>query len=347
MILWICFHSAIIILLTLYKYSKQQYKVFYKWFLIAVLIYFATYRDGLGSDYYNYISRLNTYNSLDSLILGYSEPLFSIIGLVINESFFSPIFLFLFCATITNVGIATFLFNYKEFAIISILIYVFLPTLYGQSFNIMRQYVSIGLFYISLNYVGKSKVKYFLIVTIAFLMHMSSVVLYPLYWLLQINIKRKYVLPILLFLIVILGLGLSFIQGLDVKYAEEASSNKTMEASGMIMLYNLFFLFYLLNKKVYEGFPVICRNVFILFILIIDMSYLNFFYYRLSYYFFPIIAISIPYILFKYTQKHFLSYAFVLFLAVTNYYSLISNIGNPIIIPNDILPILSIFDFYY
>lgn len=348
MIIWLGFHLVIICLLFCYGLSKKtRGKITFKWLLLFVLIYFAGYRDGLGKDWLQYVKRLDVYTSIDSLVFGFSEPLFSLIGIMIDSTILSPIFLFLFCAIITNVGIGRFLFEDEKFAISAVLLYIFMPTLYFMSFNITRQFFAVGLFFFALQYVGKSFPKYFLCVFIGALMHMSAILLLPIYWLLKIKISRHYLIPSIIIIMLLAAIALRSIAGMDVKYSEGASSDDTMTPSGMILLYNLFFIPFILSKRIYYSISNRNRNLFLLFIITIDLSYFNYLFYRLSYFFFPVVTLVFPYILYKLTKNWTLFGAYISMLVLLNYYTFIGSSNNKEIVPDRILPVLSIFDTYY
>jgi len=348
MVIWLIFHILIFILLLCYKSAKSNLrKTFYANVVIFFLVYFSAFRDGLGTDYVQYVKRLDVYNSLESLVIGFSEPLFCLIGFIVDNTFFSPILLFLLCAIVTNAGIAKFYFKFKDVAIAAVLIYIFLPTLYGMTFNIVRQFFSVGLFFFSLSYLEKSPIKYSITILIATLMHMSAIVLLPLYWVLNYDIKRKYVIPLAIVVGLISIAGIALISGGDFKYSEMASSTDAMAASGMIILYNLFFVYTLINKKLYYGMPLIVKNLFVLYIVLVDASFANYFFYRLSYYFFPVIALVIPYCLKKINLNGIALMVFISLLVILNYYIILSNLDDELIVPSRILPIESLFDSQY
>lgn len=348
MTIWLGFHLTILCLVFCYGLvPKERGKIVFKWCIILVLVFFSAFRDGLGTDWGNYIRRLDVYNSIESLVFGFSEPMFSFIGMIINNTFLSPIFLFFICAIVTNVGIGRFLFEDEKFAIPAVLLYVFLPTLYGMSLNITRQFFAIGLFFYALQYIGKSFAKYFVCVFAGALMHMSAIILLPFYFLLNIKIPRRYIIPSILIISFLASFVLKSIAGFDVKYSEGASSNDTMSFSGMILVYNLFFISFLLNKRIYYSLSDRNRNLFLLFIVTIDLSFTNYRFYRFSYYFFPVVTFVFPFILYKLVNNKVLISSFIGLLILLNYFVFFNNLDVKEIVPDNILPVLSIFDAYY
>ena len=348
MIYWALFHLSVFSALTCFHFAKdKQWKRFYEGVTIFILIYFSGFRDGLGADYQTYINRLDTFSTLESFILGLSEPLFNVFGFLIVNTILSPIFLFLICAVITNVGICKYLFKENEFAVLAMLIYILQPTMYCMSFNIVRQFFSIGLFYFALSYVGKQPKKYFGIIIVASLMHLSAIILIPMYWMLNYNLRIKHLLWAALFFLALTFWGVNYVSGGAFKYSEMASSDSSMQLSGMFILYDIIFAIAIFNRNIFNGMPIIVRNIFFLFIGLINLSFVNYFFYRLSFYFFPAMAIIIPMVLKRITGNNGLNIVIVLLLFVLFYFSLFSSIDNPIVVPSRMLSIESLLDSYY
>lgn len=348
MIYWFGFHLLIITLLAIYSNCKNviiKKRIVY--LIIFFLIYFSGFRDGLGSDYDRYIVGIAARANISNLVFGFSEPLFNFICIFIDVSIFSPILFFLLAAYVTNAGICGFLFKDNLYAAWSILFYLLIPTLYPMSFNIVRQFFSVGIFFYSLRFLGVSFKKYFFLCLLAALMHMSAIILIPFYWILNKNIKRNYLVIGAVALSVLLFIGISIIGSADYKYSETAYSEDSIGASGLIFFYNLLFLLFIINKKVFSGIKPLHRNLFVLYIIIVDMSFSNYNFYRLSYYFYPIVTVMIPYVFCKYFKNNILNVAFVSILLLSQYVSIVSNIDDKTVVPQKILPVLSVFDKYY
>lgn len=346
--IWFLFHVSILILSRFYLCLKGVGRKYVMWSIILILIYFSTFRDGLGSDYLQYVYRIEDYDSIDAFMLGFlKEPLFGLISVFINYTILSPIFLFFICALVTNIGFSIYIFKDNKYVFWSLMLYVFLSTMYSQSFNIIRQFFSVGLFLLALNYVGKSLLKYLALIFVAVMMHTSAIILLPFYWLLKIQFKIKYIVPSLLLLISFSLLLFPYFSILGGKYLDSVNSDMVMSNSGMIIFYNLLFVLLLFNRKMYCDLDNISRNLFIFFILTIDLSYINISFYRLSYYFFPVILTIIPYILHRLLKKDILNYMAVFCLIILFYTNLLLNVNDSTIVPSKILPISSIFDNVY
>ena len=248
MIYWILFHALLVVLLILHRNeSNAKRKRILECITLFLLIYFSGYRGGLGADYENYLHSIEVFTP-GVFVFGFSEPLYALLEMLVNATPLSPIFLFLISAYFTNVGICKYLFKNNEFALFSILIYVLLPVSYTMSFNIVRQFFAVGLFFMSLRYVGISFVKYFAFIILATLMHFSAIVLLPFYWLLRMQMSNKKMLAVAALFFVLVPIAISFLSGSDTRYAEEASSSDVSTSSGVFLVFNLFFVLFILNS---------------------------------------------------------------------------------------------------
>jgi len=347
MIYWILFHAFLVALLILHRNeSNAKRKRILEFIILFFLVYFSGYRGGLGADYENYLHSIEVFTP-GVFVFGFSEPLYALLEMIVNITPLSPIFLFLISAFFTNVGICNYLFKKNEFALFAILIYVLLPASYTMSFNIVRQFFAVGLFFMSLRYVGVSFAKYSAFILLATLMHFSAIVLLPFYWLLRIKMSNKKMIAVAAIFFLVLPIAISFLSGSETRYAEEASSSDVSTSSGVFLVFNLFFLLFITNRNKYKDLSIINQNLFIWYILMIDASYVNYFFYRLSVYFCPIMALVIPYLLYKLDKKNALNSMFIVFLFVLQYYILLSNVNDSTVVPNNIYPILSIFDSFY
>lgn len=347
MVYWITFHILVIVLLLAYSIGNKDIKRVITMAICIVLIIFAGYRDGLGADYMQYTVRLENY-SYGSLT-PYLEPLFTAISILIRNTNLSVVFFFVFCACITNLCIVKFCQSEKSFFPWMIALYVFIPTMYGQTFNLVRQYFGIGLFYYSLRFIGNSFVKYAICVLVAATMHFSAIFLLPLYFFLGRRFKLVIYLGIFVAFLAFIS-SLNIIAGNSLeKYEIYSTSTNTMYMSGFLIIYNLLCVAVLLNKRMMKMTNPIYSNLLFLLAVFVDMSYVNYFYYRFAIYFLPIVVYVIPYLVYnsKYIKgglRPFTMTLIVAFLIVIMYNNLLSNVMDIIIVPRGILPLSSIFD---
>ena len=139
MISWILFHISIILLVLLSTLSKNKiYKFIAVSLICIILIYFSAFRNESGQDYMQYVTRLRYLTEVNLLNLIH-EPLFNIIGYIVEKTRVSYLLLFLISAIVTNVGIVLFCEREKKYFPYMVLIFVLYPVLYKQSFNLFRQ----------------------------------------------------------------------------------------------------------------------------------------------------------------------------------------------------------------
>ena len=337
MISWILFHISIILLVLLSTLSKNKiYKFIAVSLICIILIYFSAFRNESGQDYMQYVTRLRYLTEVNLLNLIH-EPLFNIIGYIVEKTRFSYLLLFLISAIVTNVGIVLFCEREKKYFPYMVLIFVLYPVLYKQSFNLVRQYFAIGLFYYSLKYIGVSLWRYLLCVTLAELMHFSAFLVIPLYWVLDRRFSKYWIVVMAIILILFTSSILGAV-GQYERYETFVSSTQTMYLSGFTFIYNILLLVILFNNRLYKMISPIYLNLLILLVLFIDASYINYGYYRFACYFIPVIIYIIPYVFDKLWNREYVLFV-VLALMVFFYFNF-----NNSILGKGLLPISELFD---
>ncbi|MEG0300190.1 MAG: EpsG family protein [Cetobacterium sp.] len=176
-------------------FSEDSYERFLLIFPVLILsIYTGTRMNVGGYDYHVYKYFYSLPQSQNPY--GY-EVLFVILRdtfkmLGINYNIFLLILSFIF-----NFTIYKLLIKYSELPAFSFLIYIS-TFYYWHNFTIIRNYISILLFWISLKYILEKKpFHYFGLITLAFLFHKTSFILYPLYFILNLKLNKKTILGIL------------------------------------------------------------------------------------------------------------------------------------------------------
>lgn len=98
---------------------------------------------------------------------------------------------FLFCiASIIYIPICNFIYKYSVDPLLSILIY-FSFGCFEYSLGIFRQMIALSIVLLGFRYVQEKKIlKYILFVTIAMSFHLTAIIMLPLYWLPNINLKK-------------------------------------------------------------------------------------------------------------------------------------------------------------
>lgn len=168
-----------------FLYKLKTNSVRYIFLLISFLLmsFIIGGRYEVGTDWVNYVYIYETVNFVDLSIDGLNKAMIEPMYLLINKAF-------------RNLGVSTSMF----FTIIAFSLFVLLYTSTGKkkvfpyvmyffftmsfflSLNIMRQILAIFIFFFATRYIGKNIYKYFTCILIAFFIHYSSVILFPLYF---------------------------------------------------------------------------------------------------------------------------------------------------------------------
>lgn len=351
MLYWIAF-LALALVFTSFSLNnnldKNIRKVF-KILLILLLIYFSGFRDGLGQDYLGYEMDIKYgYNSVISLY----EPMYSILVLLINHTFLSSKFFFLFMAIITNVLFVTSFYRYKQKNTFLIMfIYLFGVIFYASSFNLVRQMCAASIFVYGIKYIkDRNFIKYLLFVLIAASIHASAIFLIPVYFIAN-KIYSNSILIFLLVLSIYLGQtvvinDVSSLSRFLLSYDRYVTVESPDTSSGYLTLFFNICLFLLIIRK--EKLITNCNlniefNLFFIGVILYNLMPSLYMIFRFAIYFIMFAPIVLPYLHVVFPKQ--LAYTFlVLFFSVLFSYYMYRNIDNPRVIPSKILPITSIFD---
>ena len=131
-------------------------------------------------------------------IINRSEFGFSILNWLLYRVSNNSQLLIFFCACITNILLINSIKKYSNIFWISIYIYICLG-LFTTSFNIMRQFLAISIIYGGMKYlINKDFKKYLLIVLLASTIHNSSLIMIPIYFIVNRGIITKSIFKILI-----------------------------------------------------------------------------------------------------------------------------------------------------
>ena len=225
MIAYFIIFFIISILLLVGSYIKKYKKISF-FISIIVLVFFSGFRKNVGLDYNNYLELF------DSIKLNYDVPLEFGYQILINIIILiggKYQLLVLISSVITNFFIGLFIYRNSSNPNYSLFIYISLSIFYLATFTAMRQFIAVGLFFYSLNFIiSKQFWKYFALILLGTSIHITMIFLLPLYFLLGRNFKFwHYIAMTFIFLlclkivdIIFLRLGFSqlyFIQDEDAK----------------------------------------------------------------------------------------------------------------------------------
>ena len=248
MIIYISCYSLVGLLL--YNFEKQKNQKLVIFICIMILSLLAGFRDvSIGTDvriYANGVylaaskvssvkqlidflfhSSLHTGNEIESAYL-----FVSFIGSKVFKSLFGPLFL---TSLIINAGVFMGLYRIKEHLSYNIAIMVYCFMFYQQTYNMMRQWMAMGVLIFGIRYIYDRKlIKYLITLLVAMLFHKSAFIGISLYlialymekprnWWRQASVVAGVVLGVVFFQPIVLALTSSGI--LTTKYLKYALGN--------------------------------------------------------------------------------------------------------------------------
>lgn len=348
MLYWIIFLTISLILahFSIHHRYEKKIRLIAKYLLLIVVVYFSGFRDGLGQDYNNYYRNLidGTY-----LNITYYEPLLGLIANLIYFTNLSPIFFFLFCATITNVCFFKIFYKYENTLII-IFIYLTGTIFYFNTFNLVRQMFAASIFMYSTMYIKERNFfKYLFSILLAASMHISSLFLIPVYFFGNRNFPQ-YLYIIILFLSILFGQVLiidlvPILSKLTNLYEHHLTTNVSASSGMLTLFFNLYLILFIIFKRSI----LVTRNDIIAF----NMFYIGVIFYNLVPSFYYIFRFAVYFIVFapvvlvvssRIINKHLSNLILIMVFGVLFFLFLYNGIDNIQIVPDKILPLKSIFD---
>lgn len=352
MTFWILFFLTIFFLLFLYSEIKiPRVKEAIKWLIIIVCTYFAAFRDGLGADYNQYLSRLDIVDSFSFTYGLLTEPSFVLISRLIQTTPLSPRFYYFIMSIITIVPILLLLFKHQQPAWSIFVFVTFIGCGYMQSFNVVRQFAAVSMVFVAIDsFMEKRYIRYLIFILLATFFHRSAIFLLAFPLVHFINLKKRWLAASLLVLsIVISYFDFSFISSIHLNISAFENSNEDnlgKTVSTIIIVLNLLVLFIILTNKrtIMDEKDNTIYTIGLLFVYIYNLSVNNIIYSRMALYFAPFI-----YILLTFPTKDnriqgpYKIILSVVFLGVLSRFLLTMG-DDPTIMPKQILPVSCIFD---
>ncbi|WP_432205428.1 EpsG family protein (plasmid) [Cetobacterium somerae] len=283
----------------------------YEKFLLIIPVFFLTVYTGTrfnvgGYDYhvYKYFYELPAFQNPYGYELFFVlfRDILKFIGL--NYNYF-----LLFLSLISNFFIYKLFISYSSYPTLSFLIY--LSTFYyWHNFTIIRNFIAILIFWISLKYIIERKfIVYISLITLACFFHKTAIILYPFYFLLNYRFTKKSLILLYLFSFVINPLSF-FIFKFNISFlglSERLNRYRHIVEHGNFFEFSELFIFtialiFFLKDYTNKENVIINLNVFALFIFItfyrfaIILRFLE--YFRLG------VFVGIPLLLFNIRNKH-------------------------------------------
>lgn len=197
---------------TEYKYKKLTRCSFI--IISLIMVFMAAFRDGIGYDFESYrkIYNMIKHNTLHSANISVEPAYFLLNKLCFN---FQGVILM---SALIGVGIKILMINrYSENKLISLIMY-FSGVFIMYDMGVIRQGMSIAIALMSIKYISERNfIKFFAVICIASLFHVSILLFIPLYFISDINLERKFV-----YMATICVLVISFfdVSGMIVKLVE-------------------------------------------------------------------------------------------------------------------------------
>ncbi len=197
----------IIVTLSFFDYSRNKpIKKILSLFVILLLVIFTGTRTETGNDWGNYLyffEHLDIGENFYSLsLISKFEPGYTFLNLVVKYIGGSLNEVFLFASFITIGIISISIRKYTQFWFIPILLYLRYSYL-QTNMMFVRQGIAVAIFVYALQFIQKrEKWKYFSLILIASLFHISALMLLPLYYLYGFKFNtRKYIILLIVSII--------------------------------------------------------------------------------------------------------------------------------------------------
>lgn len=319
--------------------------------LSTFLIYFSGFRDGLGQDYENYITKI----VFDSNLNWFNEPTFTLLAKLITDTTLSPVVIFVLFAIVTILCyFSYFKHQNKQYLASTLIMFCLIPVMYFNTFNLVRQTCASALFFYSLSFIHDKKLwKYAFVILLAATVHLSSIILLPLCFLIDKEIKSLLLVAIAITPLIaapVLEPVMSLFSIFD-KYSLYLGYSEKMGPSMIILLYNVIGFTCLIFRKhiIRTQWDNISLNVLFLLLAFSNLSFKIYFSFRLSVFFIPAFAYVFPLVINYFFNNKVLTYLCSLALSLLLFFTLIfsSNGNNKKIVPDSILPITTIEDLAF
>ena len=291
-------------------FSRKMNKrtaMFFLGISILVVSLVAGLRYGVGTDYFEYVKWFNVYAAVP-IKLKDGNISFNILIKTIKLFTNNPQWLFFISAIIINSRIMRYIKENTELYDIGFFLFITLY-FYYSSLNIMRQWIAIAIFVSGLKYIFDQKLfKYILMISFATTFHPASLLMLPLYFIVntRINIKKMMIIVFVSLLIlahlqnIIIFIVVNFNLTSFHKYINYFDSYyATTQGGGWAYFVILFFVFLLMlvYKKSYMKHIKNGNAHYILMILALMISLFapqNMIFARIQLFFMPIILITLP-----------------------------------------------------
>ena len=314
-------------LLSIFSYKFDKKKLSDRFPLFAFFVFFLillSLRDTTcGIDLQTYKDRFEIINiaSLESILnfssMEYGYNFFVAINKLIINNF--QYFLFA-CAMVSIIPIMVFYSKETEHNILTIALFVSIAP-FTMFFSGLRQSIAMGLGIVAFYFCRKNKlVPFLLIVLLAFLFHLSAIILLLMYPITHVRITKKWILPVSILFVVFLVYSekiFAVLLGLNEKYETRYVISETGSYTFLFLLL-VITIFTLVIPKEDSQELLQLRNLLILSLFIQCFVPINTVAMRLNYYYLLFVPVLIPKVIDNCKQEYkqiaqFSIYIFVIF----------------------------------
>lgn len=170
---------------------KRYNKLFY-WMLLIYLICISGFRYGVGTDYWNYTEMYTDWVKPDDSLAEASDVGFNILIRVLQVITPNPQILFFVTSVIINICIISTIKRYSSKFELSTYFYI-TTFVYYATFNAVRQTLAIAIVFAGTKYLLKRDWrKYIIIVLLSSLIHQSTLIMIPVYFLVNHKFMSKF-----------------------------------------------------------------------------------------------------------------------------------------------------------
>lgn len=170
-----------------------------KWMLISALIIpalIAGFRYNVGVDYENYVNLYHNitqryYGMTDAILNSRFEPGWIVINYIVKYIFNDVQYVFVISAFLTWLFAFKAIYDNRIRISVGVAVLILLCTLYGVSFNIVRQVLAASVIMLAIKpMIDRKPLKFILTVLFASTFHLTAIIFLPAYWV--INSRFRY-----------------------------------------------------------------------------------------------------------------------------------------------------------
>ena len=179
--------------------------------ITVLLIYISSFRGDFTSDYSGYIDIYNRFGSitLESILkrdlFAYPEKGYLLFQYIVKHVFNDVIYLFIASSIVIVISNTYHIRKYTSNLLLGFIAFVELGTYY-TSFNVMRQILAVSVVLMGSKFLYERKpVRYFLFVIAGGLIHTSAFYMIPMYFVLNLKLKKKALIVYPIILVVLLA----------------------------------------------------------------------------------------------------------------------------------------------